>query len=163
MTDCCIKLLTDSLIEPWVFFGESPLPLMGVFAVYFTCLKIGPKLMENKKPFKLKTVIRLYNIVQIVGCTYFAFISSYRFNYSLTKSLWKCETNDMYIKNYEGIVEIFNLNWLFFWLRMIELLETMFFILRKKQEQVSFLHVYHHVSTLIFIYLANRYSAGEFG
>jgi len=117
--------------------------------------------MANRQPFKLTTTIRIYNIIQIVGCIYFSSLSHLRFNYSFVKSTWKCETNDMYVDTKEDIEEIYHLNWLFYWLRLIELLETMFFIMRKKQEQISFLHVYHHISTLFFLYLANRYSAGE--
>ncbi|XP_068017012.1 very long chain fatty acid elongase 4-like isoform X3 [Melanerpes formicivorus] len=39
--------------------------------------------------------------------------------------------------------------WWFFFSKVIELLDTVFFILRKKQEQVTFLHVYHH-GTMLF-------------
>lgn len=39
--------------------------------------------------------------------------------------------------------------WWFFFSKVIELLDTVFFILRKKQDQVTFLHVYHH-GTMLF-------------
>lgn len=34
--------------------------------------------------------------------------------------------------------------WLYYMAKIIELLDTVFFVLRKKHQQVSFLHVYHH-------------------
>ncbi|XP_070502204.1 very long chain fatty acid elongase 7-like [Chironomus tepperi] len=147
------------LIESWVFLGSNPTPVLAIFTVYFILLKIGPMLMANRQPFKLTTTIRIYNIIQILGCSYFSSLSHLKFNYSPLKSIWKCETNNMYINSHDDVVEIYHLNWLFYWLRLIELFETMFFIMRKKQEQISFLHVYHHISTLFFLYLAYRYSA----
>ncbi|CAL1544806.1 unnamed protein product, partial [Lymnaea stagnalis] len=40
--------------------------------------------------------------------------------------------------------------WLFFISKVIELLDTIFFIIRKKNNQVTFLHVYHHTSMILF-------------
>nr|CAD7260765.1 unnamed protein product [Timema shepardi] len=37
----------------------------------------------------------------------------------------------------------------------------MFFVLRKKLNQVSFLHVYHHISTIGIGYLGSKYLPGK--
>lgn len=47
-------------------------------------------------------------------------------------------------------------------LKMVELVETVFFVLRKKYNQVSPLHVYHHISTLSIAWLCVKYIAGNF-
>lgn len=54
------------------------------------------------------------------------------------------------------------LNWCYylFILKHIELLETLFFILRKKNKQVSKLHVYHHGSTCLLAWIGVKYAAG---
>lgn len=52
----------------------------------------------------------------------------------------------------------------FFWfylLKLTELLETVFFALRKKFNQVSNLHLYHHVSTLCFAWIGCKFLAGK--
>jgi elongation of very long chain fatty acids protein 4 len=41
--------------------------------------------------------------------------------------------------------------------QVLELLDTVFMILRHKSRQISFLHVYHHSSMLILSDLARRY------
>ncbi|XP_070502491.1 very long chain fatty acid elongase 7-like [Chironomus tepperi] len=146
------------MIESWLFFG-SPTPMLIIFAIYLSSVIIGSKIMKNRKPLKLQTLIRVYNLLQIVGCTYFSYIAHFKFGYNSLKSTWRCETNDMYLDTPDDIVQVFSLSWMFFWLRLIELIETIFFILRKKQKQVSVLHVYHHISTLVFLYLGSRYSA----
>lgn len=45
-------------------------------------------------------------------------------------------------------------------LKLIDLSETVVFVLRKKTNQISFLHVYHHVTTLSFTWVSAKYFAG---
>uniref|UniRef100_A0A672RH69 Elongation of very long chain fatty acids protein n=1 Tax=Sinocyclocheilus grahami TaxID=75366 RepID=A0A672RH69_SINGR len=50
--------------------------------------------------------------------------------------------------------------WWFYFSKVIELTDTVFFILRKKNNQLTFLHVYHH-GTMIFNWWAGvKYVAG---
>lgn len=44
---------------------DSPLPYAILFVVYFYATKIGPKLMEPRKPLNIKRIIIIYNIIQI--------------------------------------------------------------------------------------------------
>ncbi|KAL6433264.1 hypothetical protein ACFW04_006454 [Cataglyphis niger] len=50
--------------------------------------------------------------------------------------------------------------WIYFMLKILDLLETVFFVLRKKQNQVSFLHVYHHVGIVMATWGATKYLPG---
>lgn len=45
-------------------------------------------------------------------------------------------------------------------LKTIDLIETMVFVLRKKNNQISFLHVYHHISTVLVTYICTKYYPG---
>lgn len=45
--------------------------------------------------------------------------------------------------------------------RAVEFIETVFFVLRKKQNQVSKLHVYHHVSTFVLLWISVKLSSGN--
>jgi hypothetical protein len=47
-------------------------------------------------------------------------------------------------------------------LRIIEFIETIIFVLRKKQNQISFLHVYHHISTIIIFWVFLKYSGSKY-
>lgn len=49
--------------------------------------------------------------------------------------------------------------WLVTMVKLIDLVETFIFVLRKKNEQVSFLHVYHHVTTILMAWLSTKYVA----
>lgn len=46
---------------------------------------------------------------------------------------------------------------------MTEFLDTIFFVLRKRNRQVSFLHVYHHSVTMYFSWLFLKYTPSEQG
>lgn len=48
----------------------------------------------------------------------------------------------------------------YYLLKLLDLADTVFFVLRKKSSQVSFLHVYHHVAILIASYLIFSWTPG---
>lgn len=43
-------------------------------------------------------------------------------------------------------------------LKVFDLIETIFFVLRKKNRQISTLHVHHHILMVIFPFLVGKYS-----
>lgn len=51
------------------------------------------------------------------------------------------------------------ISWCLFALKLIDYIETVLFALRKKTRQVSFLHLYHHVTTAFFAWWIVKYSA----
>nr|XP_012154372.1 PREDICTED: elongation of very long chain fatty acids protein 7-like [Megachile rotundata] len=55
------------------------------------------------------------------------------------------------------------LGWWYFVGKIIELLDTVFFVLRKKQNQVTFLHVYHHTMTSVFSWCYLKFLPDEQG
>lgn len=52
--------------------------------------------------------------------------------------------------------------WLYYMCKITELLDTVFFVLRKKQNQVSFLHLYHHTLMPICGFIGIKYFAGKY-
>jgi hypothetical protein len=56
--------------------------------------------------------------------------------------------------------------WLFYISKFVELLDTVFFIMRKKFNQVTFLHVFHHGSLKEneYVYcLTNNFKRNNYG
>lgn len=46
---------------------STPYPVIAILVVYLLfVLKIGPRLVAYKNPYVLKTVMRVYNIVQVL-------------------------------------------------------------------------------------------------
>lgn len=53
-----------------------------------------------------------------------------------------------------------HLTYLTFLLKIVELSETVFFVLRRKHGQVTKLHVYHHVSTVALAWVMVKFVGG---
>lgn len=53
-----------------------------------------------------------------------------------------------------------NACYLTFLIKGFEFTETIIFVLRKKVNQISYLHVYHHISTFIFAWFFARSIGG---
>lgn len=45
--------------------------------------------------------------------------------------------------------------------KLLDLLDTIFFVLRKKDSQISFLHIYHHTITFTFSWYYLKYLPGK--
>ncbi|KAM7352224.1 very long chain fatty acid elongase 7-like isoform 2-T2 [Cochliomyia hominivorax] len=125
--------------------------IMGLYVLFV--LKIGPQLMAKRKPYDLKKIIQFYNICQFLLnlyifniCTKWYFLSP-NFN-------WTCMKYDRTFVD-ASIYKIREIGYLYFISKLLDLLETIFFILRKKFNQVSFLHVYHHTGMIwaAFLYI----------
>lgn len=48
----------------------------------------------------------------------------------------------------------------YFLLKVADLLDTVFFVLRKKQNQISFLHLYHHTGMVLLTWNAAKFLPG---
>lgn len=119
----------------------SPVPSLVYTMIFIRFIYYeGPKFMKNRQPWKLTTFIRLYNIFQISACSYFIW-KFYSLGFSFTRTFQTCESIEP--KNFQEMADNF---WWFVLLRASEYVETVTFVLRKKFNQVSFLHVYHHVA-----------------
>lgn len=57
-------------------------------------------------------------------------------------------------------IRVLNLTWYYYILKLIDLTDTIIFVLRKKQNQVSFLHIYHHFAIAFFSYISTRFYPG---
>ncbi|CAB3228029.1 unnamed protein product [Arctia plantaginis] len=133
---------------------SNPLPLLILVAVYLKfCTSIGPRFMKNRPAFELKTVIMIYNIFQVLLS---AFLLKKGLYYMLSEDYsFVCDpithTND------PRVYLTARNSWWYFFAKNTELLETVFFVLRKKNNQISTLHLYHHTMVLLSAWLACKF------
>ncbi|KAG1652470.1 Elongation of very long chain fatty acids protein 7 [Nymphon striatum] len=57
------------------------------------------------------------------------------------------------------LLQMVNLSWLYWVMKIVELLDTIFFALRKKRSQITFLHVYHHTIMILCSWYVIKFSA----
>ncbi|KAL6257554.1 hypothetical protein P5V15_011128 [Pogonomyrmex californicus] len=150
------KFINEDLADPRTkdyFMISSPWPGLTLIGLYlYFIYSFGPRFMKKRQPFKLNRILQIYNIIQILlnGLLfYIAFADGLKdFNYI-------CEPSDF---SYTlKAIKITKLVWFYFLIKMLDLMDTIFFVLRKKQKQVTFLHLYHHVGILIGAWGATKY------
>lgn len=75
------------------------------------------------------------------------------------RNTWQCIPSQLEVNdNWRSKMQV---GMFLLFVRGIEVVETMCFVLRKKQNQVTFLHVYHHISVFLLLWLTIKISAGD--
>lgn len=173
------RLVLDHVLEPmqsiegtldyyfseiWTRNGDertSKLPLMSagpwklIYAtlVYLYLIKwLLPRTMRKFRALELNWCIRGYNLLMVLSNLYAFYHGARILSWGL--KCFGCEVIDH--KDYSPqAMELLHYGWLFFLSRIVEWLDTIFFVLRKKERQVTKLHVFHHsfVPTLCWFYL----------
>lgn len=130
------------------------LPFTSLYYLLFVYI-IGPGIMENKAPIKsVKKIMPLYNIIQILSNIILLYMAFSDWNFITTSVNNVCGFNEQsFIYKRKYIV----LGYLWCLLKISDFLDTVFFILLKKNSHVSFLHVYHHSTTMIVAFILFRY------
>nr|XP_012631324.1 elongation of very long chain fatty acids protein 1 isoform X1 [Microcebus murinus] len=130
----------DPRIQGYPLMG-SPLLMTSILLTYvYFVLSLGPRIMANRKPFQLRGFMIVYNFSLVAFSLYIV----YEFLMSgwLSTYTWRCDPVDY--SNSPEALRMVRVAWLFLFSKFIELMDTVIFILRKKDGQVTFLHVFHH-------------------
>ncbi|XP_011555818.3 elongation of very long chain fatty acids protein [Plutella xylostella] len=143
------------------FLCSSPVPMIAIVYCYHRFVrKWGPAFMKNREPFELKKLIVVYNIVQIFLSGLLAFECLTLLYVPGTYSVW-CQKiiwdTTPLEKKVVGYV------WMYYMIKLVDLIDTVFFVLRKKFTHISFLHVYHHMGMCLLGYVGTKYVPGGHG
>lgn len=149
----------DPRTEDWLLMS-SPLPQTIIISLYiYFVVSLGPRLMENRKPFELKRVLIVYNFSVVAYSLYMCYefvMSGWGTGYS-----FHCDLVD-YSQSPQAMRMAWTC-WLYYFSKFIEMLDTVFFVLRKKHSQVTFLHVFHHSIMPFTWWFGVRFSPGGSG
>lgn len=140
------------------FLMSSPFYTLGICLGYVYIVKVlGPKLMENRKPFQLKNTLVVYNFLQVL-------FSAWLF-YEIGISGWftgeysfRCQPVDYSTK--PSTIRMVNASWWYFFSKFTEFMDTIFFVLRKKNDHISTLHVIHHGIMPMSVWFGVKYTPG---
>ncbi|XP_067937729.1 very long chain fatty acid elongase 4-like [Watersipora subatra] len=146
---------SDPRTKEW-FLMQSPLPTLQLTALYLFLVYFGPMFMKNRSAFDCKLCLVIYNAFLVILNLYIFLelvICSTRAGYSYTcqKVVYSYEDNEY---------RIAKALWWYYISKCIEFMDTIFFILRKKNNQVSFLHVYHHATMFPLWWIGVKWVAG---
>lgn len=145
----------DTLKTNLLFLGHGPGRLIGMVGVYLLfVLRVGPQLMRKKEPFDLRRIVRVYNFANIIMNIWLAYRGIHLSGDGA--SFFNCHCLDRDYKRFSLYIDIFILS------RVVDFLDTIFFVLRKKQSQITGLHVFHHALVPLVIYLVASFSMTPF-
>ncbi|XP_050443774.1 elongation of very long chain fatty acids protein 4-like isoform X2 [Adelges cooleyi] len=139
MLNIQVTILYYDRTKGWLMV-DSPVPTLTYISIYLIIVYLGPKCMKNKKPFKLTSLLITYNVLMTLLNLYIAIeilITSSRLHYS-----YICQPLTFINNIFE--YRLLNAIWWYYFSKLLEFSDTIFFILRKKDRQLTFLHVYHH-------------------
>lgn len=138
----------------------SPIPITVILLLYVLFVKvIGPYFMRDRTAFELKNTLIIYNaLMVIVSASQFLRGGIYGWFGSYS---WTCQPID-YSNSRDGIGMAFTA-YIYYLSKVVELLDTVFFVLRKKQSQVTTLHVTHHAGMAVLMYVGVKFWAGGHG
>ncbi|KAG5673655.1 hypothetical protein PVAND_003683 [Polypedilum vanderplanki] len=148
--------LDDKRVKNWLFMANpfKPIAIIGIYLIFV--LKWGPKLMENRQSFKLDKIIKIYNLTQVVMCAFITF-EAFRYTFARGYSIF-CQPVDYSME--PAAYRIAQLAHYYFLTKVLDLIDTVFFVLKKKNSHVSFLHVYHHAGMVALTWIGTKYFAG---
>ncbi|CAD1469485.1 unnamed protein product, partial [Heterotrigona itama] len=128
------------LTKDWFLVsGLGPMVMIIATYVYF-CLFAGPRYMKDKKPYELRTTLIVYNFIQVLLSIYLFYeglMSGWLYEYNYRCQPVDYSNNPLSIRMANGVH-------FYMMCKLIEMLDTVFFVLRKKDRQISVLHLYHH-------------------
>ncbi len=129
---------------PWTLFSI-------IFAYLYFIKKLGPELMKTREPFQLKKLLIFYNGLNVLMNGWFFIECLYCLNYGLEIFNFKFPNKtDLSYRT----LRCCTIGYIYFLSKLIDLFDTVFFVLRKKYNQITTLHVYHHSIVPILAWLA---------
>jgi len=131
-------------------YGETPVGTFreasGLIIAYYLIIFGGREIMKNFKPFKLQFFFQLHNLMLTIisGSLLVLFMEN------LIPTLWRKGLMHSICSIEGGWTPLVSLYYLNYITKYIELLDTVFLVVKKKP--LTFLHTYHHGATALLCY-----------
>lgn len=137
------------------FLGNDSIRIIYIMVSYLAFVYvIGPLLMQNRQPFVLKSIVRLFNIINICN-NVILFIWVLKMTDNLTIYL-SCKAVGPIPDGSHMFMEMY------LWSRLFDLTDTILLVLRKKHKQITKLHIFHHTLVPTAIYACCHVSMSRF-
>ena len=145
---------TSEGLEALARADENKNPILGVWIqapiaasiIYPAGVYFGKKWMEKRDPFEIQQYVFVYNLYQVILNTWtvYEMIKEVYNNpwYSLKHGFLPWDHHPQ--PGFKGF-RISFLVWVHYNNKFVELLDTLWMVLKKKNKQISFLHCYHHM------------------
>ena len=147
----------DPRVSDWAMMA-SPMPTFGIVAIYLLVVYYGQKVMAQRPSgFEIRNVMVLYNACMVALSLYLVYefsVAGWIFgSYTLG-----CQPVDPSM--HPQALRMARACWLYYISKLIELADTVFFVLRRKFQLITFLHVFHHSNMAVSWWFFAKYVPG---
>ncbi|KAG0424366.1 hypothetical protein HPB47_028414 [Ixodes persulcatus] len=149
--------LRDPRITGWSLTADLRFILPVCLGYLYVVMIAGPRWMGNRKPYNLKTVIMAYNLFQVIANAVF-FLQYMRLTYLGGNYSLFCQGID-YSPN-ANEMRILRTSWWYLFVRITDLMDTIFFVATKKFSHITYLHVVHHSLVVLNGWLYLNFGGG---
>ncbi|CAG2180597.1 unnamed protein product, partial [Oppiella nova] len=122
--------------------GDGPIPVIIIMSAYLLFVtRLGPWIMSRRPALELRGPMLTYNTVMVAINAYFFF------KFISLSQYGRVFANFQFPSKYDNSERTHALiltTYLYSVSKFIDLLDTVFFVLRKRNRQVTGLHLYHH-------------------
>ncbi|XP_032196159.1 elongation of very long chain fatty acids protein 5 isoform X3 [Mustela erminea] len=158
----------DTRVKGW-FLLDNYIPTFICSVIYLLIVWLGPKYMKNRQPFSCRRILVVYNLgLTLLSLYMFCEVGRVQPRQSsplsshpteeqglpssrLVTGVWENSYNFFCQGTHsagEADMKIIRVLWWYYFSKLIEFMDTFFFILRKNNHQITVLHVYHHATML---------------
>lgn len=157
------KATRDPRTKDLFMLYDNPVYIWIVTIVYILFVTvIGPRFMKNRPAYSFPRFLVVYNTILVIWSTYMfveILASAIYADYWKEHGFLCCVYNQDTPKNPKE-ARMARIIHMFFVSKIVELGDSVLMVLRKKQEQISFLHVYHHSSIVNIYWWVTTYIPG---
>lgn len=130
----------DPRVRGWLLL-DNYLPTLALTVLYLLIVQLGPLYMRGRQPYSCRSLLLVYNVCLTL-------LSLFMFS-ELFPAVWHGHYN-FFCQNTFSAPEVdskvMRTLWWYYFSKLIEFMDTFFFILRKNNHQITFLHIYHHAT-----------------
>jgi elongation of very long chain fatty acids protein 4 len=134
----------------------APISMLSITASYLVSIYLLQSYMQAKQAYSLKSLMLAYNLFQVLFNGYIVYGLNSLISFPNIFGL-----NTPYNERLEFFVYLHYIS------KYVDFFDTLFIILRKKQNQLSFLHIYHHSTIPIvwgsLLYIGHGNGTAAFG
>ncbi|KAH9506640.1 Elongation of very long chain fatty acids protein 7 [Dermatophagoides farinae] len=139
------------VVNQWLMHN-GPYKLLVISIIYLLAIYFGVQWMQHRKPFAIRMPMFMFNVLLVVLNLYFFYESFWWTNYG--RDLLNFHFPSPFDSS-ERAHSIISLYYYYQISKFIDYMDTVFLVLRKKNDHITVLHVYHHVSVPIVGWFAN--------
>eukprot|EP00759_Apiculatamorpha_spiralis_P012097 PhF_6_TR19180/c0_g1_i1/m.28208/K10249/ELOVL4; elongation of very long chain fatty acids protein 4 len=148
----CLSV-ADPRVESWLLMS-TPLIPWSLCVLYLMVVFFGCRFMTKREALDCTRVMQAYNVI-VIGINFYTFVGVvyqvYKLDYGVVCNAMVPSPEG------DGLARVLHI---FFLSKLFDFSDTLFMIARKKFDQITFLHVYHHCFTAFIWWTGVKWAPG---